>query len=102
MGRNPRRKPVRLAQKLIRIRTELGLSQNEMIRSLGLGEELGQSHISGFEQGTREPSLLVLLQYARIAGVPMEALVDDELDLSDSLSRKSASARKPRRSKTGP
>lgn len=84
MGRNPRKKPLRLPEKLIRIRAELGLSQNEMIRKLGLGDELRQSHISGFELGTSEPSLIVLLRYARVADVPMEALVDDAMDLSDS------------------
>jgi hypothetical protein len=43
------------------------------------------SQISDFEQGKREPPLLVLLQYARVAGIYMEALVDDELDLPNSL-----------------
>lgn len=43
------------------------------------------SHISGYELGMREPPLDVLLQYARVAGVPMEALVDDELDLPGQL-----------------
>jgi transcriptional regulator with XRE-family HTH domain len=37
--------------------------------------------ISRFEQGKREPSLLVLLAYARIAEVSMEVLVDDKSDL---------------------
>jgi transcriptional regulator with XRE-family HTH domain len=41
--------------------------------------------ISRFEQGKREPSLLVLLEYARIAGVPMELLVDDKSDLPQTL-----------------
>jgi hypothetical protein len=43
------------------------------------------SQISDFEQGKREPPLLVILQYARVAGVYMEALVDDELDLPERL-----------------
>lgn len=81
MGYKARRKPAKLGKKLARIRTELGLSQNDMIRRLGFTDELRQSHISGFELGTREPSLLVLLRYARVAGVTMETLVDDKLDL---------------------
>lgn len=81
MGHKSRRKPLRLAEKLTHIRTQLGLSQNGMIRRLGAADELRQSHISGFERGVREPSLLVLLRYARMAGVPMESLVDDKLDL---------------------
>ena len=47
--------------------------------------------ISRFEQGKREPSLIILLEYARIAGVPMELLVDDELDLPQRLSLRSKS-----------
>jgi transcriptional regulator with XRE-family HTH domain len=41
--------------------------------------------ISRVEQGKREPSLFMLLEYARIAGVPMEVLVDDEVDLPQKL-----------------
>ena len=81
MGYKARRRPAKLGKKLARIRKELGLSQNEMIRRLGFTDELRQSHISGFELGTREPSLNVLLRYARVAGVTMETLVDDRLDL---------------------
>lgn len=81
MVHNAREKPARLAEKLTRIRIELGLSQTQMIRRLGFSETLRQSHISGYELGTREPSLIMLLSYARIAGVSMEMLVDDELDL---------------------
>jgi hypothetical protein len=33
----------------------------------------------------RARPVLVLLQYARAAGVPMECLVDDDLDLPDML-----------------
>jgi transcriptional regulator with XRE-family HTH domain len=43
------------------------------------------SHVSGYERGTREPPLDVLLQYARAAGVPVEVLIDDKLDLPDRL-----------------
>jgi len=85
MGYKARRRPAKLGKKLARIRKELGLSQNEMIRRLGFTDELRQSHISGFELGTREPSLNVLLRYARVAGVTMETLVDDHLDLPKHL-----------------
>jgi transcriptional regulator with XRE-family HTH domain len=85
MGQHPRRKPARLAKKLSRIRAELGLSQNGMIRKLGFAGELRQSHISGFELGSREPSLVLLLEYARAAGVPMEVLVDDGLELPERI-----------------
>jgi transcriptional regulator with XRE-family HTH domain len=85
MGRYSRTRPKRLAEKLLRIRTSLGLSQNEMIRQLGLADELTQSRISGYELGTREPSLPTLLLYARSAGVCVDFLVDDELDLPERL-----------------
>jgi hypothetical protein len=33
------------------------------------------------ESGVREPPLLVLLSYARVAGVYVDVLIDDELEL---------------------
>jgi transcriptional regulator with XRE-family HTH domain len=86
MGRASRRKPKRLAEKLLQIRTTLGLSQNGMIRRLGLTDELTQDYISGYERGVREPSLPVLLEYARVSGLWIDVLVDDELDLPKELS----------------
>lgn len=86
MGRSRRRQPQRLPEKLLDIRTRLDLSQTQIVRRLGeAGDKLQPGHISEFESGAREPSLLVLLQYARIAGVPMEVLVDDELELPERL-----------------
>ncbi len=86
MGHKARQSPTCLAAKLLFIRTKmLGLSQSEMIRRLGFGGELIQSHISAYEQENarlrREPPLVVLLQYARTAGVPVEYLIDDQLSL---------------------
>lgn len=87
----PRQKPARLAEKLRGIRLALGLSQNEMIRCLGFEEELIQAHISAYERRheNRIPPLGVVLQYARCAGVMMEVLVDDRLDLPRKLPAKS-------------
>ena len=85
MGRTSRQKPLRLASKLLAIRQALGLSQNELIRHLGMEEDLIQGTISAYELGNREPSLLVLLSYARVAGVYVDVLVDDELDLPAKL-----------------
>jgi len=89
MGRYHRQKPERLAEKLLHIRRALGLSQNEMIRYLGLEGTISQSRISGYELGTREPSLPTLLRYARIAGVSTDLLIDDDLDLPKALSASS-------------
>lgn len=81
MGRYHRQKPTRLAEKLLQVRKQLGLSQNEMIRRLGLENEITQSRISGYELGTREPSLPTLLKYARAARISTDILIDDALDL---------------------
>jgi transcriptional regulator with XRE-family HTH domain len=85
MGRSSRPKPARLAEKLLQIRQALGLSQNGMLKQLGLNEDLFQGSISGYELDTREPPLTVLLKYARAAGVWIDVLVDDDLDLPERL-----------------
>lgn len=77
---------VQSSSKLHAIRNSLGLTQEEMIRRLNCKRiPLYPASISEYEKGKREPPLLVLLQYARVAGVPMEALVDDDLDLPKRL-----------------
>ena len=85
MGRKSRQKPTRLAEKLAQIRLGLGLSQNEMIRRIGAEDTLTQNRISDYELGVHEPSLIILLRYARTANVALEAIVDDELDLPAKL-----------------
>ena len=85
MGRGARVKPDRLPEKLLQIRSALGLSQSELLRRLGLEDAMDYRRISEFERGTTEPHLSVVLQYARIAGVHMEDLVDDELVLPAKL-----------------
>ena len=104
MGQSPRSMPARLAEKLLLIREGLRLSQNELISRLGLDDELTQARVSAFERGVREPSLPVLLMYARAANVSVEALIDDELDLPKKLpaSPKSEGIRRRRTSKTNP
>jgi transcriptional regulator with XRE-family HTH domain len=82
---NPRPKPERLAEKLLQIRTALGLSQTEMLRRLGLEEIMKHTRISEYELGIREPSLMTLLQYARAVNVSTDVLIDDELDLPKKL-----------------
>lgn len=84
-SRRERHSPKRLAEKLLQIRLSLDLSQNGILRRLGSPEKLSQSNISGYERGVREPPLLILLEYARVAGVLMETLVDDALELPKRL-----------------
>lgn len=88
MGKASRPRPKRLAEKLVAIRTSLRLSQNELIRELAFEElSLVQGTISTYEHGKREPSLPLLLKYARLAKVPVEVLIDDDLDLPNSFSK---------------
>lgn len=90
MGRRIRPRALRLNEKLFQIRKAYGLSQSEMISRLGLTDELTQSDISAFEREhgdrwSREPALPHLLCYARFAGIPLEVLVDPELELPNRL-----------------
>ena len=85
MGRAARLRSERLAEKLREIRMALGLSQNELIRQLGLEDVIYQSNVSGYESGEREPPLPILLRYAQTAGICMDVLVNDDLDLPDRL-----------------
>ena len=80
-----RPRPARLAEKLLQIRNALGLSQPEMLRRLGVEEQIDYTTISKYELDKNEPPLMILLQYARVAGVHMEDIVDDELDLPAKL-----------------
>ena len=81
----PRVRQKRLAEKLLQIRNALGLSQTDMYRRLGVENLMPYTRISRFELDQLEPPLQVLLQYARVAGIHMEDLVDDELDLPAKL-----------------
>jgi transcriptional regulator with XRE-family HTH domain len=80
-----RRNPTRLAEKLLEIRTALGLSQRGLIRQMGLADELTQAEVSMYESGRRFPGLMVLREYAKLGGVWMDVLVADELDLPRKL-----------------
>jgi transcriptional regulator with XRE-family HTH domain len=77
--------PARLGEKLLQIRIALGLSQDGMLRRLGLEEDYGRHYVSGFETGEREPSLRVLLRYSQAAKVWINAIVDDDVDLPEKI-----------------
>ena len=52
-----------------------------MARALEL--KVHYSAVSNFELGTREPDLLIVLRYARLAGLTMEMIVDDSINLPE-------------------
>jgi transcriptional regulator with XRE-family HTH domain len=81
MGRSSREVPAKLGNKLTQIRQHLGVSQEGLVRLLGLSRKLTRNEVSKYERGVREPALSVLLKYARAAGVNVEVLMDDELAL---------------------
>jgi transcriptional regulator with XRE-family HTH domain len=88
MGTKARHRPKRLAGKLCQIRAAFDLSQNEMIRRMGAEELMAQNTISEYELVKREPPLLVLLKYAEVAGVCLDVLANDKLDLPTNLPAK--------------
>jgi len=101
MGRRRRAQPKRMGGKLLRIRKALDLTQEQMTTSLSSNESpVYPTHISEFERGRREPSLLVLLRYAKIAGVSTDVLIDDDLDLPEKLPGRSVGKRDIKRGQT--
>lgn len=81
MAKAARPRPAKLAEKLKQIRVHLGFSQDEMLRALGIAEKSNRSLISGFELGTKEPSLITLIAYADLANVTVDAIVRDRIEL---------------------
>lgn len=85
-SKSKRLRPARLAEKLLHIRQQLGLSQGGLVRHLGLEDQIGRDYVSKFENGLLEPTLDVLLAYARAvsrnkSGDVLEAIIDDEKDI---------------------
>ena len=81
MGRGIRRRPKLLGEKLLRIRLAHGLTQEELLDYLELGDVLSRAKISEYERGEREPDLMTLLAYSRSVGITLEILADDDLEL---------------------
>ena len=99
MGSLPRRTPERLPEKLRELRLKLGLSQNGLIRRMGLEGELTREEVSSFELGRRQPNLMTLWAYANAANLYVDALILDSVDLPEMLPSpvKSAGAPRPTR-----
>lgn len=79
IGQRPRSKPEHLAAKLLAIRKHLGLSQSQLAARFRFKIHYGR--VSECELGKRIPNLLLLLDYARVAQVTIDDLVDDEREL---------------------
>jgi DNA-binding XRE family transcriptional regulator len=77
-----RPRPKHLAKKLLQIRLSLGMSQGEMVKRLGVQALIHYTNISKYELDKNEPPLAILLAYARLAEIPVEQIIDDELELT--------------------
>jgi transcriptional regulator with XRE-family HTH domain len=64
-----RPRPKRLAEKLLKIRQALGVSQSVMVHRLGVN--LAPNNISKYEIDLNEPPTEVMLSYARLARVTL-------------------------------
>jgi len=83
MGRGFRVRPKKLPGKLREIRSRLGIGQVEMAHKLQkVDDSVYPGLISRYEHGKVEPSLLVLLEYARLAAVSTDVLIDDKQSLT--------------------
>jgi transcriptional regulator with XRE-family HTH domain len=77
--------PKRLSEKLLKIRESFGDSQAAFLERLGNPESILQTSISAYERGRREPPLLILLKYAKIANTSTDILIDDSLNLPNKI-----------------
>jgi transcriptional regulator with XRE-family HTH domain len=76
--------PEHLPTKLKIIRRHHKLTQFQMIEIVNpLDKPENRAKISQFEKGQREPHISELLNYARFAGVTIDHLADDEMDLPE-------------------
>ena len=77
-----RPRPKHLAKKLLQIRRSLGVSQGEMVKRLGVQNLIHYTTISKYELDKNEPPLAILLAYARLVEIPVEQIIDDEIELT--------------------
>ena len=77
-----RPRPKHLAKKLLQIRRSLKMSQGELVKQLGVQALIHYTNISKYELDKNEPPLAILLAYARLVGLPVEQIIDDEIELT--------------------
>ncbi len=79
---NRRAMPKKLGKKMRQIRENLGMSQRQIVEALNYKDTpLRASQISQYENGQREPTMMLVLAYARLAGISTDVLIDDKLKL---------------------
>lgn len=79
---NRRAMPKKLGKKLRQIRENLGMSQRQIVEALNYKDTpLRASQISQYENNQREPTMMLVLAYARLAKVSVESLIDDKMKL---------------------
>lgn len=62
---------VKLGKNLKKIRTQKGISQGDIARSL----KVGRSFITNIENGKTNPTLATIAKIAKVIGVPLEDLI---------------------------
>ena len=77
-----RPRPQHLAAKLRHIRKSLGLTQPRLVERLKVAG-ISAVYISQYESGRTEPTLIVLLAYSRVSGIPVEQIIDDDQPILD-------------------
>jgi transcriptional regulator with XRE-family HTH domain len=82
MGRAKAEQPKLLARKVKEIRLKLGFTQEEMARALEKqGVKIYRGYVGLYEIGERMPPVLIILAYAKVAGISTDQLIDDRLEL---------------------
>ena len=77
----PKPIPKRLGGKLRAVREHKGWTLDQMAEAVGKTEPSRRTRVYEWEMGTRQPDLLTLMNYARLAEVSTDVLIDDDLDL---------------------
>lgn len=71
------------AKRLKEARLNLGISQRELGRRIGLSEEVVSSRVTRYELGSSEPDFATASKLAKQLGVPLAYLLADNDSLAD-------------------
>ena len=87
MGSASRVKPKKLAGKLLAIREYLDCTGLQLAEKLSDDQiKVQRTAIPRFEKGIREPSLIILLRYAKLVNISTDNLIDDQRELPERIS----------------